>query len=193
MSAYDAMEIFSQLSSDPRLIRAWQREVNRRIRRFAKNVSGSSPFIDKPNKRMFGINASKDGTRLVLRGTPPNAGRMKAFNAPTNEWRITKESYRIFGDSGWRTTHKKQVTSGSAGYPIQDVSYYGTSDRPDCFFGIKKGKTTLAYGRTRAGISLPVYARDSYVDWLLSTHGNEIEDIILESGRDIVSKHLSNG
>lgn len=190
-------EIYKQLSDKPKLIRRWQRTANKWIRRFVKNIASASPFIDKPQKRMFGVRNSKDGQTLTIYGTSPNAGRMKTFNAPTDKWQAVTRAFRFFGGgdwhSDWHTIHKTQMVRRSAGTPIQDVPYYGTSEKPERFYGIKKGKTTLAYGKTDSGIALPVYAQDSYADWIMNKHLNEIENIILECGRDILAEQMFNG
>ena len=177
----------------PKLIRKWQREVNKRIRRFVKNVAGVSPFLDKPNKRMFGVRNSRDGESLTIYGTSPNAGRMKAFDAPTNEWHKTTESYRMFGEHGWRTIRKVQMVRPSAGVPIHNVPYFGTSERPKRYFGLKKGRVTLAYGKTESGLALPVYARNSYPDWIMNNHHEEIDNIILECGQEVLAEYIAKG
>ena len=123
-------DLYAQISQDKKLVRKWQREANKRIKRFVKNIAGASPFLDKPVKRMFGVRNSKDGQSLTIYGTSPNAGRMKGFNAPVNEWRQTTEAFRIFGEGGWRTIHKVQMVNTSACVPIQDVPYFGTSEKP---------------------------------------------------------------
>ena len=186
-------ELYAQISQDKKLVRKWQREANKRIKRFVKNIAGASPFLDKPVKRMFGVRNSKDGQSLTRYGTSPNAGRMKGFNAPVNEWRQTAEAFRIFGEGGWRTIHKVQMVNTSAGVPIQDVPYFGTSEQPDRYFGIRKGKVTLAYGKTKGGLGVPVYAQDSFADWLMAHHGDELENLILECGRDVLADFVAKG
>ena len=186
-------EIYRQLADDPKLIRKWQNEVNRRVRRFVRNIAGASPFLDKPAKRMFGVRNSKDGESLTIYGTSPNAGRMKSFDAPTNEWRETVRTFRIFGKAGWHTIHKTQMVRVTAGTPIQDVPYFGTSEKPERYYGIKKGRTTLAYGKTDSGIALPVYAQDSYPDWIMNNHREEIDDIILRCGQDVLAEYIATG
>jgi hypothetical protein len=178
---------------DQKLIGKWQREVNKRIRRFVRNISSVSPFIDKPAKRMFGVRNSKDGQSLTIYGTAPNAGRMKAFNAPTNEWQSVRRYFHIYGRNGWRTIHKTQMVRTTAGTDIADVPYFGTSEPPEQYFGIRKGRVTLAYGKTDSGIALPVYAENSYPDWIMQNHRDDIDNIILEAGRYILSACLFNG
>lgn len=177
--------------TNEKLIKKWQREVNKRIKRFVRNIAKASPFLDKPNKRMFGIRNSKDGKSLTIYGTSPNAGRVKGFNAPVNEWKKTDETYRIFGEGEWRTIHKVQMVRASAGVPVQDVSYYGTSNCPERYFGIKKGRVILAYGKTKDDLSLPVYAKANYPDWIMNNHREEIERIIMEAGRDVLGEMLN--
>lgn len=189
----DLTEIYNQLSDHPKLVQKWQREANRRIRRFVRNIASASPFLDKPQKRMFGVRNSKDGQSLTIYGTSPNAGRMKSFNAPTNKWQTMLRYFRFYGRDGWRTIHKMQMVRATAGTPIQNVPYYGTSEKPDRFYGIKKGKTTLAYGKTESGIALPVYAQDSYADWIMNKHLDEIENIIIECGREILANQMLKG
>ncbi|MBQ8036990.1 MAG: hypothetical protein IJ268_08365, partial [Proteobacteria bacterium] len=69
----------------------------------------------------------------------------------------------------------------------------GTSEKPDRFYGIKKGKVTLAYGKTKGGLGVPVYAQDSFADWLMAHHGDELENLILECGRDIFADFVAKG
>lgn len=178
---------------DEKLLVKWQRAVNKRVRQFVRNVASASPFIDKPNKRMFGVRNSKDGQSLTIYGTSPNAGRMKGFNAPVDKWMPTKEAFHVFGEKGWRTIHKARRVTNSAGVPIQDVPYYGTSDRPDRYFGLRRGKVTLAYGWTDDGLALPVYTQDSYADWIMTTHRDEIDRIVLEAGQDVLSDAIQKG
>ena len=180
-------DLYAQISQDKKLVRKWQREANKRIKRFVKNIAGASPFLDKPVKRMFGVRNSKDGQSLTIYGTSPNAGRMKGFNAPVNEWRQTTEAFRIFGEGCWRTIHKVQMVNTSAGVPIQDVPYFGTSEKPDRYFGIRKDKVTLAYGKTKSDLSLPVYAKDSYPDWIMERYSDDIDRIVIEAGQDVLS------
>ena len=191
MSNASIEEIYNRIADNPKLIRQWQREANKRIRRFVRNVASASPFLDKPNKRMFGVRNSKDGQSLIIYGTSPNAGRMKAFNAPTNEWKQVSRAFRIFGANGWRTIHKTQMVRATAGTPINDVPYFGTSERPERYYGIKKGKVKLAYGKTKSGIALPVYAENSYPDWIMNNHIDEIERIIIETGQAVLNEALS--
>lgn len=184
-------DIYDQLSQIKRgLLFKWQREANKRIRKFVRNIAKASPFLDKPDKNRFGVRNSRDGSSLIIYGTAPNAGRMKAFNAPTNKWTHTMRSFHIFGKSGWRTIHKVQMVRSTAGTPIQDVPYFGTSEKPDQYFGIKKGSVTLAYGKTDSDLALPVYAQDSYPDWVMKNHLDEIEAIIIETGKQILAMAL---
>ena len=189
----DLTAIYNQLSDNPKLMKKWQRKANKRIRSFVRNIASASPFLDKPKKSMFGVQNSKDGQSLTIYGTSPNAGRMKAFDAPIGKWRTETRAFKFFSRGGWHTIHKVQMVRAIAGTPIQNVPYYGTSEKPDRFYGIKKGKTTLAYGKTDSGIALPVYAQDSYADWIMNKHLNEIENIILECGRDILAEQMFNG
>ncbi len=187
-------DLYAKLSDiDAKLVARWQRAIVKRIKQFVKNIANVSPFIDKPKKSLFGARVSKDKRSVVVFGTSPNAGRMRAFNAPTDDWKTVSETYRIFGNRGWRTIHKIQSVRTFAGVPIQDVSYYGTSERPERFFGIKTGRVTLAYGKTRSGLALPVYARDSYADWVMQNHHVEIDNLILEVGREILFEHVNAG
>lgn len=183
----DLEDLYAQISQDKKLVRKWQREANKRIKRFVKNIAGASPFLDKPVKRMFGVRNSKDGTSLTIYGTAPNAGRVKGFDAPVNAWQPTTEAFRIFGEGGWRTIHKVQMVRPSAGVPIRDVPYFGTSEKPQRYFGIRKGKVTLAYGKTKSDLSLPVYAKDSYPDWIMRKHADEIDRIVIEAGQDVLT------
>lgn len=171
------------------LVKKWLREANKRIKKFVKNIAKSAPFLDKPNKRMFGTRIGKDDT-LKIFGNSPNAGRMHRFGAPVGEWVPTMEGYRFFGEKGWQTIHKVQKTSRSAGVPIKDVPYLGTSERPKKYFGIKKGRITLAYGKTQNDLSLPVYADTSYPDWIMDRYDDDIKNIILEAGNDILSQYM---
>lgn len=184
-------DLYTQISqADAKLVAKWQREANKRIRRFVRNIAKTSPFLDKPAKRMFGVRNSKDGKTLTIYGTSPNAGRMKAFNAPTNKWERVRRYFHIKGRDGFRTIHKVQMVRTTAGTEIADVPYFGTSERPAKYYGIQKGRVTLAYGKTASGIALPVYAEDSYPDWLMEHHRDEIDRIIMETGRAILSEAL---
>lgn len=180
-------DLYAQISQDKKLVRKWQREANKRIKRFVKNIASASPFIDKPVKRMFGVRNSKDGTSLTIYGTAPNAGRMKGFDAPVNDWQPTSEAFHIFGESGWHTIHKVQKVRPSAGVPIRDVPYRGTSEKPHRYFGIRKGKVTLAYGKTKSNLSLPVYADNTYPDWIMERYSDEIDRIVIEAGQDVLA------
>ena len=187
-------DLYTQITqTDAGLLRKWQRETNKRIRRFVRNIAGASPFLDKPAKRMFGVRNAKDGQSLTIYGTSPNAGRMKAFHAPTNEWRSVPRYFHFEGRNGWRTIHKTQMVLATAGTEIADVPYFGTSERPDRYFGIKKGRVTLAYGKTDDGLSLPVYARDSYPEWVMENYRDDLENIIMECGQEILANYLATG
>ena len=184
-------ELYTQISQiDSKLVRKWQNEVNKRVRRFVRNIAKSSPFLDKPQKRMFGIRNSKDGQSLTIYGSSPNAGRMKTFNAPTDKWKKVRRAFHFYGDNGWRTIHKVQMVRTSAGTDIKDVPYFGTSERPEKYFGIKKGRVKLAYGKTDSGIALPVYAENSYPDWIMQNHRDEIDNIIIEAGREVLTIYM---
>ena len=176
---------------DQKLIGKWQREVNKRIRRFVRNIAGASPFIDKPAKRMFGVRNAKNGQSLTIYGTSPNAGRMKAFNAPTNQWQSVRRHFRFYGRKGWHTIHKTQEVRTTAGTDIASVPYFGTSETPNRFYGIRKGKATLAYGKTDSGIALPIYAENSYPDWIMQNYRDEIDAIILDTGKDVLAFALA--
>lgn len=186
-------DIYKQLSGNPKLIQKWKQAVVRRIKQYARNVAKASPFLDKPQKSIFGIRARKTENELSIYGTSPNAGRIKGFNAPVNEWMAVHRHFRIIQNGKWRTIHKVQKVTHQVGVPLQDVSYYGTSKAPERYFGIKKGKVTLAYGKNKDDLSLPVYARDSFADWLMAHHGDEIENLILECGRDIFADFVAKG
>ena len=192
MSAFS--NLYDQISQlDRKLIGKWKKAVVRRIKQYARNVAKASPFLDKPAKRIFGMKARKENDSVVMFGTSPNAGRMKGFNAPVNEWIAVNRYFRVLRNGEWYTIHKVQKASRSAGVPLLDVPYFGTSEKPDRFFGIKKGKVTLAYGRTKGGLGLPVYARESFVDWLFENHADELENLVLESGRDVLADYLYKG
>lgn len=180
-------EIYKQLSDKPKLIQKWKSAVIRRIKQFARNISKASPFLDKPQKSIFGVRSRKKDDTLTIYGTSPNAGRMKGFDAPVNEWLAVNRYFRVLRHGKWRTIHKVQKVKRNAGVPLQDVAYYGTSQKPDRFYGIKNGKATLAYGKTQNGLGVPVYAKDSFADWLMTNHRDELENIILECGRDILA------
>lgn len=186
-------ELYNRVSTDAKLLKKWQREVNKRVKRFVRNVASVSPFLDKPNKRMFGVRNSKDGQSLTIYGTSPNAGRMKAFNAPTNDWQTVRRTFHIFGKDGWQTIHKTQMVRSSAGVPVQNVPYFGTSERPDRYFGIRKGKVTLAYGKTDGGLALPVYAENSYPDWIMQNYRDDIDRIVIEAGQDVLTEFMMKG
>lgn len=186
-------ELYASISTDAKLMKKWQREVNKRVRRFVRNVASASPFLDKPNKRMFGVRNFKDGQSLTIYGTSPNAGRMKAFNAPTNDWQTVRRTFHIFGKDGWRTIHKTQMVRSSAGVPVQNVPYFGTSERPDRYFGIRKGKVTLAYGKTDGGLALPVYAENSYPDWIMQNYRDDIDRIVIEAGQNVLTEFMMKG
>lgn len=185
-------DLYSQIEQQsPKLIKKWQLEINKRIRRFVRNIAKASPFLDKPVKRMFGVRNNMDGKSLTIYGTAPNAGRMKSFNAPVNQWQETRKTFRIYGRDGWRTIHKTQLFRKNAGTEIADVPYFGTSEKPVKYFGIKKGRIRLAYGKTTDnGLALPVYADNTYPDWIMENHKEEIDRIIIEAGRDILSQAL---
>ena len=178
---------------DGKLIQKWKAAVIRRVKQYARNVAKASPFLDKPQKSIFGIRARKHRDELTIYGASPNAGRMKGFNAPVNEWIAVNRYFRVLRHDKWRTIHKVQKVSHSIGIPIQDVPYFGTSEKPDRFYGIKKGKVTLAYGKTKSGLGVPVYAQDSFADWLMENHRDELENIILECGRDVLADSLKKG
>ena len=185
--------IYNYLSDMPKLMQKWKKAVANRIKQYARNVAKASPFLDKPQKRMFGVRAQKSDDSIVMYGTSPNAGRVKGFSAPVNEWIAVNRYFRFMRHDKWQTIHKVHKVTKNIGVPLQDVPYYGTSEKPDRFFGIKKGKATLAYGETKGGLGLPVYARDSFVDWLVIHHRDELDTIILECGRDILAEHIQNG
>lgn len=186
-------EIYDQLSDNSKLIQKWKAAVIRRVKQYAQNVAKASPFLDKPQKSIFGIRARKRCDELTIYGASPNAGRMKGFNAPVNEWLAVNRYFRVMRHGKWRTIHKVQKVKHSVGIPIQDVPYFGTSEKPDRFYGIKKGKVTLAYGKTKGGLGVPVYAQDSFADWLMVNHRDELENLILECGRDILADYLAKG
>lgn len=186
-------DIYKQLSGNPKLIQKWKAAVIRRVKQYARNVAKASPFLDKPQKSIFGIRARKHGNELTMYGTSPNAGRMKGFHAPVNEWMAVRRQFRIIQNGKWRTIHKVQKVVRNIGVSLQDISYYGTSKAPERFFGIKKGKVTLAYGKNKDDLSLPVYARDSFADWLMAHHGDELENLILECGRDVLADAILKG
>lgn len=187
-------ELYTKISQiDSKLVRKWQNEVNKRVRRFVRNIAKSSPFLDKPQKRMFGIRNSKDGQSLTIFGSSPNAGRMKAFNAPTDKWQRVRRYFHIYGNKGWRTIHKVQTVRTTAGTEIKDLPYFGTFEQPEKYFGTKKGRVKLAYGKTKSGIALPVYAENSYPDWIMQHHRDEIDNIILETGRSVLNAYILRG
>lgn len=175
---------------DEKLISRWKLDVVRRVKRFARNASSASPFLAKPQKSIFGGRISKKGDSVVFYGTPPNAGRMKGFSAPTNEWIPTSEPFRFFGEDGWRTIHKVQKTAKSVGVALQDVSYFGTASRPERYFGIKSGRVSLGYGKTKNDESLPIYAKESFADWLFGRYADDVDEIILECGQNILDDYL---
>ena len=183
-------DLYDKISqANTKLVKKWLSEANKRIKKFVKNIAKSAPFLDKPNKRMFGTSIGKDDS-LKIFGNSPNAGRMRRFGAPVGEWVPTREGFRFFGAKGWQTIHKIQKTSRSAGVPIKDVPYLGTSERPKKYFGIKKGRITLAYGKTRDDLSLPVYAATSYPDWVMERYSDDIKNIIMDAGNDILSQYM---
>lgn len=192
MNEFD--DLYTRISqTDARLIKRWQTAANKAIRRFVRNIAKSSPFLDKPKDRMFGVRNDKDGQSLTIYGSAPNAGRMKSFNAPTDKWTKVRRYFHIYGNNGWRTIHKTQMVKTNAGTDIKDVPYYGTSDRPEKYFGIKKGRIKLAYGKTDSGIALPVYADNSYPDWIMQNHRDEIDNIILDTGRSVLNAYILRG
>lgn len=193
MNELTLTDIYKQLSGNPKLIQRWKAAVTRRIKQYARNVAKASPFLDKPQKSIFGIRARKTENELSIYGTSPNVGRIKGFNAPVNEWMAVNRYFRVLRHGKWRTIHKVQKVSRSIGVPVQDVPYFGTSEKPDRFYGIKKGKVTLAYGKTKGGLGVPVYAQDSFADWLMAHHGDELENLILECGRDIFADFVAKG
>lgn len=193
MNELTLTDIYKQLSGNPKLIQRWKAAVTRRIKQYARNVAKASPFLDKPQKRIFGLKARKKDDSVVMFGTSPNAGRMKGFHAPVNEWIAVNRYFRVLRHGKWRTIHKVQKVSRNIGVPVQDVPYFGTSEKPDRFYGIKKGKVTLAYGKTKGGLGVPVYAQDSFADWLMAHHGDELENLILECGRDIFADFVAKG
>lgn len=193
MNELTLTDIYKQLSGNPKLIQRWKAAVTRRIKQYARNVAKASPFLDKPQKSIFGIRARKTENELSIYGTSPNAGRIKGFNAPVNEWMAVNRYFRVLRHGKWRTIHKVQKVSRNIGVPVQDVPYFGTSEKPDRFYGIKKGKVTLAYGKTKGGLGVPVYAQDSFADWLMAHHGDELENLILECGRDIFADFVAKG
>lgn len=187
-------DLFHQLTNlDAKLITRWQRQVNRQVRRFVRTIASSSPYLDKPKGSIFGIRNNREGDSLTLFGTSPNTGRMKAFAAPIEEWVEVPKTFRILGAQGWRTIKKAQKVYKQAGTPVQDVSYFGTTEKPEKFFGIRRGKEIHAYGRTEGGIALPIYAKDSFADWIMEQHKEEIDRIVLEAGQDVLWSHVSKG
>lgn len=186
-------EIYKQLADNTKLIQKWKAAVIRRIKQYARNVAKASPFLDKPTKRIFGLRARKKDDSVVMFSTSPNAGRMKGFNAPVNEWMAVNRYFRVLRHGKWRTIHKVQKVSRSIGVSVQDVPYFGTSEKPNRFYGIQKGKVTLAYGKTKSGLGLPVYAQESFADWLMEHHAGELENLILECGRDIIADIMAKG
>ena len=64
--------------------------------------------------------------------------------------------------------------------------------RPTSYFGIGNGKSVWGYGRVSDG-AVPVYYRDSFADWLMHSHGDEIDRIVMETGQAILSDYISGG
>ena len=187
----DIGEMYKKLSGNPRLIKKWKNAVVRRIKRFARNVASASPFLDKPQKSIFGVKANKKSNALTIYGTSPNAGRMNGFHAPVNEWMAVNRYFHILYHGTWHTIHRMQMVVRGVGVPLQNVPYYGTSQKPDRFYGIKKGNVTLAYGKNKEGLGLPVYVKDSFADWLFEHHREELENIIFECGQNVLAEYVA--
>jgi len=205
------MDLYHQISElDQKLIGKWSKAVRSEIDRFGKNIQPVSPFIDrltlKDDKRRgrFWIRVKRDNS-IRLYGIAPNVGRVRGFNAPVNQWQDVA-TYRFqyakkkptFGrrrsnyGKGWVTYHRAQVTSATPGVETKQPYFGGLPVRPTSYFGIGNGKSVWGYGRVKEG-AVPVYYRDSFADWLMQSHGDEIDHIVIETGQAILSDYISGG
>lgn len=184
----------------------WVREVRKRIAKFSKNISPSSPFKDKPTyqkdfrKGRFWITGEPKEATVKMFGTAPNVGRVKGFGAPVNQWHDVKPyrfrypDHKTFFDrrkrqrydGAWVTYGRAQSTSGSAGIPIKPTYLNGERVKATRYFGIGG----MGYGRTADGEAMPVYYENAFVDWMMDRHDDEIERIIIEAGQDVISAIL---
>lgn len=183
---------------DEKLIGKWASAVRKEIERFGKSIQPASPFIDKPNLKddkrrgRFWLRQDLRKGTVTMYGIAPNIGRVKGFGAPVNRWHETKP-YRFKYGRRWVTFHRAQDTSTSPGIETKQPYFGGTPVRPSGYFGIGSGKRKLwGYGRTDEGAT-PIYYEYSYADWLMEKHDDDLENLILECGRDVLADYLAKG
>ena len=75
---------------------------------------------------------------------------------------------------------KERVTS--TGERVDNVRYYGTSGRPQRFFGIKRKGRVRAYGITQDHVVVPVYSEHGFVEWLVEDQMDDVLRILEETG-----------
>ena len=206
--------IFNRLYMDPALVDEWGIAVRRRIYSLARAAQPGSPYMDPPDikdrwdKGRFWVyysgerhgrirnrrgehkvkgSAAKSET-ITIFGISPNAGRVRGADAPDRQYR-EHAPYTAFFDGHYHRMHRSQVVSDSIGIDYKQPYYAGSPMEPDGFFSVD-GKI---FGRSElvgTFFGLNIYSIDSYADWLVKAHSNDIEKIIYEEGIAIMNKNL---
>lgn len=173
-------------------MRKWQHQCALAIVQFAQTIQPSTPFLDKPKydprKRYgkFWIKENKQDNALYLFGIAPNIARVKGFNAPINQWHSTDKYNVYFGETkSFRTMSKAQTVSESS-LPHKTL-YYGDREAESLgYFGAVKDGKAFGFARVAEDKAAPVYYIQSFADYLYNNFKNDIDDIIINTGFELL-------
>ena len=189
----DFKNLFNKLASK-NCVKDWVFLCNRNIQAFAQKVQPVSPFKDKAVYNTaayhgkFWTNKNVNSQLLFIYGISPNPMFLKGAKAPFKLYHNTKQ-YKFYYKSNFMTLSKAQTLSQSIGVKTKNPfgdnetgSYGFYTTQPRC------GWERLIFGRAKNGQAYTAYTEESFADYLYKNFKSEIDEIIIDSGRFILSR-----
>lgn len=172
-------QISAQLCAE-KTIRRWKAIARQKIIKFAKNAN---PFKGiEPTNYYLWIDTKNNTFGFTMYGVKPNASALRGFSAPVDKRKPAPEPVKVyFGDGQWRTVDTERKTGSSIGVKTLDTEYFGVSQKPTQYFGLKRGKRIEAFGITD-NTAVPVYADQGFVEWLTTDAADELAAILQDAG-----------
>lgn len=172
------MDELLKIANNPVLMRKWKQLAAKNLYDFSKR---NNPYKVKISKHYLYIDTRSYTYSIVLSGVKPNAGAVRSYNAPVNQYTKTPP-YKEYYGGRWHTLKKARKTAGFMGLTPLNTKYYGESGTPTKYFGIRKGGKIRAYGLYDDNDAVPVYSDKGFVEWWTQQNLEELYAVLQETG-----------
>lgn len=173
-------DYIEQITQDPQIIEKWKGIVSKDLKGFAKRTNPYKQL--KVSGFYFYVDTKSFTYRVVLQGATPNAARVRAFGAPVDKRELAPRPRHVLTDGGWKTVKTQRKTSDRLGVKALDIGYYGISEKPKQYFGLKRGGKAQAFGLVDDETAVPIYSDTGLVEWIVDDNAVELERILEEAG-----------